>query len=91
MGFFNLFNNTSNNDNSTPYVTLVYNSAQVSLTEEEARGRTVSELFSQCANRLGISTDRISKYLYLGKCVEANALITANGVYSATHTTESKG
>lgn len=94
MGFFDLFNNNNNNnqaDNNQPYATLVYGSAQIPLTEAEAKGQSVGALFSKFADRLGINTARISKYLYLGKAVDAGALITPQGVYSATHVTESKG
>lgn len=92
MGFFGLFNNdNTNNTNDGPYTTLVYGAAQIPLTEAEAKGQTVSSLFARFATRLGIDPARISKYLYLGQNVDPAALVQPNGVYSATHTTESKG
>ena len=92
MGFFGLFNNDNNTQShSGPYTTLVYGAAQIPLTEAEAKGQTVSSLFARFADRLGIDPARISKYLYLGQNVDPGSLIQPNGVYSATHVTESKG
>ena len=91
MGLFN-FNFKSNDSTSSDNqpVILQLNEEQVQIPADEAKGKTVEQLFDQYADDLG-DTTRINRYVNAGRVVPGDTVVQSGTVYRAAITSEGKG
>lgn len=94
MGLFNFNINTSSDSNKdtkqVPYVELYLNSESIRINEADARGKTISQLYSQYGEELG-DVSRIQRYTNSGRIVEGDTVVEVGTSYRATVGSESKG
>lgn len=92
MSFFdNLFgNNTQSSAPATGDVVIAIGAETVQVSAEQAAGKTISQLFDEFSEALGVSSDRINRYVDAGTIVPGDQAAQAGHVYRGTVTTESK-
>jgi hypothetical protein len=92
MSFFdNFFSSNSNSSTNTSMVVLTAGTERVEIPASNAQGKTVSQLFAEYGEELGIDTDRINRYVDAGRIVTADTPVEAGRQYSGNTTAESKG
>lgn len=89
MGLFNFARpNASGTDTSV--IQLALNEEIVTVPAEQAKGKTISELFTLFASQLG-DTSRINRYVAAGRIVDATATPEPGTIYRGAVGSESKG
>lgn len=92
MSFFDsFFNNSNSNSTDTSMVVLTAGTERVEIPASDAQGKTVSQLFQQYGEQLGVDTDRINRYVDAGRIVTADTPVEPGRSYSGNTTAESKG
>lgn len=86
MSFFNQIRTA---DQSAP-VTLYLNEESITLSTEQFRGKTVSQLFGEYGHSLGDVT-RINRFVLNGEVVPGDTVIRAGETVRGAVTSESKG
>ena len=93
MGLFNFnINASQSNDDSKklPYVEIFLNSDSIRITEAEAKGKTIDQLYQEFGNSLG-DVSRIQRYTNSGRIIEGDSQVEIGMSYRATVASESKG
>ena len=88
MGLFS-FTSVSNNDGAQD-IQLIVNDETVNVPAAEAEGLSVAELFNRFASGI-CDTDRINRFISLGRIVDGKTKAEAGVVYSGAVCSESKG
>lgn len=76
--------------NPSQPVVLQLNEDSITITAEQAAGKTVAELFAQYGTDLG-DVNRITRYIAAGQVVASDATVVPGTVYRGSVTSESKG
>lgn len=76
-------------DQSSP-VTLILNEESITLTSDQFRGKTVSQLFGEYGHSLG-SVSRINRFVLNGEIVPGDTVVRAGETVRGAVSSESKG
>jgi hypothetical protein len=95
MSFFDQFINQQSNDrvvDPTRTITIFINGGeQISITAEQAAGKTVAQLFNEHASALGINSSRITSFTAAGTLVPGETRALPGHSYMGAAATENKG
>lgn len=83
-------NNVRQMDTSLPVV-LTVNTESVQVPFENARGKSVSQLFAEYGANLGVDVSRITTYVINGEAVPGDTQVRPGETARAAITSESKG
>lgn len=95
MGFFN-FNkatdssNAGSGDTVNKPVILQLNEESVTISYDDAKGKTIGELFAEYGQDLG-DVERVTRYINAGQIVPSDTDAQPGTVYRGTITSETKG
>jgi len=92
MGFFNFGTKTTaaTTETNTRPIILQFNEEEITVSAQDAAGKTVGELFEEFASDLG-DVDRVNRYVAAGQVISASTGAAPGTVYRAAITSESKG
>jgi hypothetical protein len=84
------FQQVRTQDQSAP-VTLILNEDSLSLSPDQFRGKTVSQLFAEYGTSLGGDVSRINRYVLNGEVVAGDTVIRPGETVRGSVSSESKG
>ena len=91
MNFFNSIVDSLTNSQTAQTITLTAGHETHEVSAEDAQGKTISELFSEYADELGIDSARPARYVDAGQQVSGTSHAKPGRVYSSAVSFESKG